>query len=155
MQHNPIPIRTPFVKSMTDLKDSYFKEEKKQHVVASLFIKGKEGGHSTQHKIMAHIGREAEHLEESSGENEVEVNMGNVDIPKEEEDPFEIFPGDWWIGSVERNNFFSKLHNKLTYLQECLPYLKAMEKDPRYAKVCNGPSSSKVESIIQQYVPTK
>ena len=30
-----------------------------------------------------------------------------------------------------------------------------MGKDPRYAKVCNGHSSSKVESIIQQYVPTK
>ena len=30
-----------------------------------------------------------------------------------------------------------------------------MEKDPRYAKMCNGPSSREVESIMQQYVPTK
>ena len=39
MQPNPIPIRTPFIKGVAGLKDSYSKEEKKQYVVASLFIK--------------------------------------------------------------------------------------------------------------------
>ena len=65
-------------------------------MVASLFIKGKEGVHSNQHKIMAQV-RVAEHQEESCGENEVEENLGDFNIPttKEEEDPFKIFPGDW------------------------------------------------------------
>ena len=52
MQHNPTPIRNPFIKGMAGLKGSYFKEEKKQYVVASLVIKGKEGVYSKQHKIM-------------------------------------------------------------------------------------------------------
>ena len=83
--------------------------------------------------------------------------MGDFDRPaiKEEENPFEVFPGDRWYGSIERDNFFSDLHRKLNYLQECLPYLKAMEKDPKYTKKGKGPSSEEVESIIQQYVPAK
>ena len=43
MQGNPTQIRTPFIKGVAGLKDSYSKEEKKQYVVASLVIKGKEG----------------------------------------------------------------------------------------------------------------
>ena len=106
---------------------------------------------------MEQIERVAEHQEESYGENEVEEILGDFDRPamKEEESPFEVFPADRWYGSIERNNFFSDLHRKLNYLQECLPYLKAMEKNPQYDKMGKGLSSKKVESIIQQYVPAK
>ena len=157
MQHNPTQNRTPFQVGLAGLKDPYSKEEKKQYVVAALFIKGKEGVHSKQQKTMEQIERVAVHQEESYDENEVKKTLGDFDIPaiKEEEDPFQIFPGDWWYESVERYNFFSELHRKLNYLQECLPYLKAMERDPKYAKMCKGPSSREVELIMQQYVPMK
>ena len=45
------------------------------------------------------------------------------------------------------------MHQKLVYLQGCLPYLRAMEKDPKYVK--KGPSSRDVELLMQQYVPEK
>ena len=153
-QGNSNPSRIPLNKGLADLQEFYPKVEKKQYLVASLHIKEKEGAQQKPQQTMAEP-EHNKHQEESSGENEVE-NQGEFAAHfEEEEDPFRIFPGDKWYGSVERNNFFSELHNKLNRLQDCLPYLKAMERDPRYAKKCNGPSSSEVEAIIQQYVPIK
>ena len=81
MQGNPTQIRTPFIKGVAGLKDSYSKEERKQYVVAALLIKGKEEVHSKQQITMASIERVVEHQEESYGENEVEETLGDFDIP--------------------------------------------------------------------------
>ena len=156
MQSNSIPTRIPLNKGLAYLQGFYSKENKKQYVVASLHIKEKEGVQQKYKKIMAAPERNeevAKHQEESSGENKV-GDQGEVAAHfEEEEDPFRVFPGDWWYGSIERNKFFSDLHQKLVYLQGCLPYLRAMEKDPKYVK--KGPSSRDVELLMQQYVPEK
>ena len=91
---------------------------------------------------------EAENKEDTS--NQIEIHE-----EEEEEDPFKVIPGEWWYGDKERDNFFADLHIKLNYLQRYLPFLKAMEKDPKYAKLCKGPPSREIETVIQQYVPRK
>jgi len=152
MQSNFTPTRIPPNKGLADLSRFYSKKDKKQYMVASLHIKEKEVALQKSPQNMAEPANNA-HQEESSGENEVE-NQEEFDAHfEEEEDPFRVFPGDWWYGSIERNKFFSDLHQKLVYLQGCLPYLRAMEKDPKYVK--KGPSSRDVELLMQQYVPEK
>ena len=172
MQQNPNRIRRtiPLLQvGCANLQESSSMEEKNpSKATMPSLIKGEEELNTRSPNTMAnseHDGKEVDKFAkiqdgESSSKNEAEPKEEISDQPeihgeKEEEEKFKLIPGDWWYCDEDRERFFFGLHLKLSYLQIYLPFLEAMETDPRYAKFCKGPSSREIEILMQQYLPVK
>ena len=161
MQHNSKWSGTLFQGETKSL----FKEEENSSRAAISSIKGKEELRPQSSNTMANSEQDGENIVEhqegeSSSNNEAENKEEASDQfenheEEEEEDPLKVIFEEWWYGDKERDNFFADLRIKLDYLQKYLSFLKAMERDPKYAKLCMGPSSREIKTIMRRYVPMK